>query len=399
MADSGNILNRAVSRRAAFRGVAGILAGTPMLAGQEDPVRDHSRVPALSEMRDVFDFEPVAHARMLRQAYDYLAYGVDGEFTLRRNRDAFDWVGLVPRRLVEVGKVQTQSELLGMKLPFPMLIAPTARHGMFHPEGEAATHIGATAASNTPYIISNISTLPMEKVAAAASGPWWFQLYAQPGPDYNRQTLEKAQAAGCRAVVVTLDQQASSYERSLHDRNLATADAPVPTPQSIMRRAPGNPYHVPEARLWYEWKLFDELRRIVKVPMIAKSIVTAEDALLCLEHGVDAIYVSNHGGRSLDYEAAAIEELPEIVDAIHGRVPIIFDSGIRRGSDILKALALGANAVGLGRAVLWGLGAYGAPGVQKVLEILQTELVQAMAATGRPTLSSIDRTLVRTEFV
>ena len=138
---------------------------------------------------------------------------------------------------------------------------------------------------------------------------------------------------------------------------------------------------------------------MVKVPLIAKGIVTAEDALLCLEHGVDAIYVSNHGGRSLDYGPATLEVLPEIADAIHGRVPILFDSGIRRGSDILKALALGASAVCLGRAPLWGLAAYGAQGVQKVLEILQTELVQAMAATGRPTLASIDRTLVRTEFL
>jgi isopentenyl diphosphate isomerase/L-lactate dehydrogenase-like FMN-dependent dehydrogenase len=145
--------------------------------------------------------------------------------------------------------------------------------------------------------------------------------------------------------------------------------------------------------------LFDELRAMVKVPLIAKGIVTAEDALLCLEHGVDAIYVSNHGGRSLDYGPATLEVLPEIADAIHGRVPILFDSGIRRGTDILKALALGASAVCLGRPPLWGLAAYGAPGLQKVLEILQTELVQAMAATGRPTLASIDRTLVKTEFL
>jgi 4-hydroxymandelate oxidase len=393
------MFNPAVSRRTAFRGLAGFLAGSPLF-GQQDLFRDDGRVPALAEMRDTFDFEPVAHAKVARQAYDYLAYGSDAEFTMRRNREAFDWVELIPRRFTGAGPVQTGSSLLGQKLPFPILISPTARHLLFHPDGEMATHAGATAA-NTTYIVSNVATLPVEKIAAAAAGPWWFQLYPQPGPDYNRQTLEKAQTAGCKAVVVTVDQTASSYDRALHGRNLATATAPVLVPQSAGQRSrlPSNAYHVSTVRLWYEWKLFDELRPMIKVPMIAKGIVTAEDALLCLEHGVDAVYVSNHGGRSLDYEPSTLEVLPEIADAVHGRVPILFDSGVRRGADILKALALGASAVCLGRAPLYGLAAYGPEGVQKVLEILQAELVQAMAATGRLTLASIDRTLVRTEFL
>jgi len=393
------MLNRAVSRRAAFRGLAGFLAGSPLLAGQLDPFRDHSRIPSLGEMLDAFDFEPVAYAKLPRQTYDFLSYGADGEFTLRRNREAFDWVELLPRTLSAAGKANPASTLLGTKLPFPMLIAPTARHVIFHPDAETATYAGATAASNTPLIVSNVATLPVEKIAAAANGPWWFQLYPQPGPDYNRQTLEKAQAAGCKAVVVTVDQQASSYERALHDRNLATAEAPSPARQLNAGAPPGNPYRVPDNRLWYEWKLFDDLRPVVKVPMIAKGIVTAEDARLCLQHGVDAIYVSNHGGRSLDYGPSTLEVLPEIADAVQGRVPILFDSGIRRGSDILKALALGAQAVALGRVPLWGLAAFGPQGVQKVLEILQAELVQAMTATGRTTLASIDRSLVKTEFL
>jgi isopentenyl diphosphate isomerase/L-lactate dehydrogenase-like FMN-dependent dehydrogenase len=281
-----------------------------------------------------------------------------------------------------------------------MFISPTARHVMFHPAAEAATHAGATAASNTLFMVSNVATLPVEKIAAAATGPWWFQLYPQRAPDYNRQTLDKAQAAGCRGIVVTVDQQASVYERETHDQHLATAETPMPAPTTIgPPRARSNPYRVPDGRLWYEWTLLDELRKMAKVPLIVKGIVTGEDARLCLEHGVDAIFVSNHGGRSLDYGPATLEVLPEIADAVQGRVPILFDSGIRRGSDILKALALGASAVGLGRTPLWGLAAYGAPGVQRILEILQAELVQAMAANGRPTLASIDRSLVRTEFL
>ena len=400
MADSGKTLNPAVSRRAVFRGLAGFLAGSPLLRSQQDPFHDHSRVPALGEMLDAFDFEPVACAKVARQAWDYLSWGVDGEWTMRRNREAFDWVGLIPRGIAGAGPVQTASNFLGLDLAFPILIAPTARHVMFHPDAEAATHAGATAASNTPLIVSNVSSFPVEKIAAAAKGPWWFQLYPQPVSDYNRQTLEKAQTAGCRAIVVTVDQQASVYERETHDRNLATAASPMPAPTSVGPRRPRvNPYRVPEGRLWYEWTLLDELRRMIKVPLVVKGIVTGEDARLCLEHGVDAIYVSNHGGRSLDYGPATLEVLPEIADAVQGRIPILFDSGIRRGSDILKALALGASAVGLGRVPLWGLAAYGPQGVRKVLEILQAELVQAMAANGRPTLASIDRSLVRTEFL
>jgi 4-hydroxymandelate oxidase len=391
-------LFESMNRRTVFRGVAGFFAGSSVLAGQQDPFRDHSRIPSLREMVTALDFEPVAHAKILHQAYDYMAYGSDGEFTLRRNREAFDWVKLVPRRLVDVGSVQPASELLGTKLAFPMLIAPSARHVMFHPDAEAATHAGATAASNTPLIVSNVATLPVDKIAAAASGPLWFQLYPQPEADYNRQRLEMAQAAGCKAIVVTVDQQATTYERSMRDRNLATAAAPVPVPQVNAPRPRTSPYRVSDDRLWYEWTLLEELRRIIKVPLVVKGIITAEDARLCLEHGADAIYVSNHGGRTLDYVPSTLEVLPEIVDAVGGRVPILFDSGIRSGTDILKALALGASAVGLGRVPIWGLAAYGPQGLQRILEILQAELVQAMAAAGRPTLASIDRSAARMEF-
>jgi isopentenyl diphosphate isomerase/L-lactate dehydrogenase-like FMN-dependent dehydrogenase len=155
---------------------------------------------------------------------------------------------------------------------------------------------------------------------------------------------------------------------------------------------------VPEGRLWYEWKFFDDIRPMVKVPMLAKGILTAEDAKICLDHGIDGVYVSNHGGRSLDYGPSTLEVLPEIVAAVGGKVPVIFDSGIRRGTDILKALALGASAVCLGRVPLWGVGSFGPAGVQRVLEILQAELVQAMEATGCQSIASIDKSLALTNF-
>jgi isopentenyl diphosphate isomerase/L-lactate dehydrogenase-like FMN-dependent dehydrogenase len=386
---------RSLNRRGALRAMAGFMAGSPLLRPQQDPFRDHSRVPALNEMRTVFDFEPVAFAKLPRQTYDYTAYGADGEFTLRRNREAFEWVDLMPRAVADVGSISTSTEVLGTRMEFPIMVAPTAAHAALHPDAEAATHSGCTEAANTTLISSHVASLPIEKITAAAKGPVWFQLYPRPDLDENRETLEQAHAAGCKAVVVTVDQQASSFERALHGRNLNISAARGGAGRGA---APRNPYGISTNRLWYEWKLFDDLRRFVHVPMLAKGIVTAEDARLCLEHGLDGVYISNHGGRSLDYEASTLEVLPEIVEAVQGKLPVLIDGGFRRGTDILKALALGAAAVCVARPQRWGLAAYGAPGVERVLRILQTELRLAMAAAGRPSLASIDKTLVRTYF-
>lgn len=385
-------------RRRAVQALAGFFAASPLARGQQDPFYDHSRVPRLDELTSALDFEAVARARVPRAAFDYTAYGVESEFTLRRNRQAFDWVTLTPRAVADAGGIQTATEVLGTKMAYPILISPSAAQAALHPDGELAMHQGATAASNTPLIISNVASFPVGKIAAAATGPVWFQLYPRREFDSNRPVLDEALAAGCRAVVVTVDQQASVYERALHNRNLGSGGMPGVTIRRSMRGAASNPYRVEDGRLWYHWGLFDQLRAILKVPIIIKGILTGEDAKLALEHGVDAVYVSNHGGRSLDYGPSSLEVLPEIVDTVRGRVPVLFDSGIRRGADILKALALGANAVCLGRVPRWGLAAYGDKGVQRVLEVLQAELTAAMTATGRPTLASIDRTLVRTEF-
>ena len=380
-------------RRSALRALAGFFAGSPLLRSQADPFRDHSRVPRLDELITALDFEPVAYAKLPRTAYDYTAYGSESEFTLRRNRQAFDWVKLVPRVVGgATGSPQTATEVFGTKMAFPILVSPSAAQAALHPEGEMAMHEGATAASNTPMIISNVASFPVDKIAAAATGPVWFQLYPRPEMETNQEILEKAQAAGCRAIVVTVDQQASYYERALHGRNLGGT-------RRLLPRRPGrNSYGLDEGRLWYEWKFFEQIRPFVKVPMAIKGILTAEDARLSIEHGLDAVYVSNHGGRSMDYGPSTLEVLPEIVEAVQGRVPVLFDSGLRRGADILKALALGATAVCLGRVPRWGLAAYGPAGVKRILEIVQTELVRAMASTGRPTLASIDRSLARTDF-
>ena len=382
-----------LNRRNAFRAVAGFLAGSPLLRSQQDPFRDHSRIPGLKELVTAFDFEPVAYAKVPRYNYDYTAYGTDSEFTLRRNREAFDWVELIPNRVLDVGPIQTATTILGTPMDFPIMVSPSAGHSMLHPDGELATYQGATAASNTPYIVSNVSSFPFEKIAPAAKGPLWFQLYPKLELNDNREVLDRVQARGSPRG--RGDDRSAGRRIRAHPARSQSRRTYSWQPR---RAAPKNPYRLSENRLFYTWKLLEQIRGVCKVPMLAKGILTAEDAKQGLECGLDGIYISNHGGRSLDYSPSTLEVLPEIVSAVGGKVPILFDSGIRRGTDALKALALGASAVCLGRVPRWGLGAYGAPGVQRIVEILQAELVQAMAYTGRPTLASLNRSMVRTDF-
>ena len=389
------------TRRRLLAGMGAGLAGTALLKPQQDPLHDHSRIPAMEELKTAQEFEPVAFAKLPRAAWTYTAYGSEGEFTLRRNREAFDWVELVPRGVVDVSSVKTATQILGTPMSFPILVSPSAAHSALYRDGELGTHQGADAASATPMIISANASFPVDKIASAAASPVWWQLYPQEDMDRTKDLLDRALAAGAKAIVMTVDQQASYYEHSLHDRHLNAGPlggggrgggrGPAPQPA-------GNPYRVPQGRLWYTWQYADQVRKMLNVPLVVKGVLTAEDAKEFVNHGFDGIYVSNHGGRSLDYDPSTLEVLSEIVDAVPSRVPVLFDSGIRNGSDILKALALGAKAVCIGRVIRWGLAAYGPPGVQRILEILQGELVMAMAQTGRPSLESIDRSLIRTHF-
>ena len=387
------------TRRQALCVLAGFLTGSPRASAQQDPYRPHPRVPSIDELVTSFDFEAVAHAKLPRDAYDFTAQSVESEFTLRRNREAFDWVRIVPKGIADVRSIRTAAEVLGTKMAFPIMIAPTAGHGQLHPQGELATYEGCTEA-RTPLIVSNNSSFAMDKIAAAAeSGTLWFQLYPSQQLKISRDRVERAQAAGARAIVVTVDQQAMYYERQAHNRYLSMPRT-VPTPDlaPVPAIKPSNPYRVSDTRLWYDWKFIEQIRPFLKVPVLIKGILTAEDAKLCVKHGLDGIVVSNHGGRSLDYGPSTLEVLPEIVDAVSGRIPVIVDGGIRRGSDIFKAVALGARAICVGRVPRWGLAAYGAEGVQKVMQILQNEFIVTMAHAGMPDLESIGRSAVRTDF-
>jgi 4-hydroxymandelate oxidase len=390
---------QSVTRREALIALAGVLAASRSVTAQQDPraLKDHKRIPGLDEMVTAFDFEPVCFGNMTQAAYDYMAHGADSEFTLRRNRDAFDWVELIERPGVAPESVDTSTTVLGLKLTCPVLVAPSTRQRDLHPEGDAGMYQGASA-TKTPMIVASGSSIPIEKVAVAADGPRWSQFYPIQDLGSSREQIQRFQDHGAQAIVVTVDQQTSVYERDLHDRHLGgTPRRLAPRPTRPEAQGPWL-YRVDPRRLWYSWKYLDEIRPFVKGPMVVKGIVTAEDAKICVERGYDGLIVSNHGGRSMDYGPSTLEALPEVVDAVAGKIPVLIDSGFRRGSDVVKAIALGASAVCLGRAPRWGLGAFGPQGVQRLLEIVQAEVREAMAKTGRKTVASLDRTAVRMNF-
>ena len=397
------------ARRMAMARLAGLMAASPIAAAVAEtdprPLSEHRRALSLAEMQTSFDFEPVFFGNVLLPVYDYTAHGDGSEFTLRRNRQAFDWVDIMPSRPpVPAAQVDLSSEVLGVKMKFPIIVAPTAAMIPLHPDGEIGMFKAATAASNTLMMLSvNTSTPHAKVVPAAPGGTLWAQFYPLENLANTQRSMDTFQNAGCNGIIVTIDQQASYYERTQQDRNFggrvgggggrgAGAAGAAATQAGSAR------YRLNGFRLWYTWQYIDEVRKMVKGPLILKGILDPEDAKLAIEHGADAIIVSNHGGRSMDYGPSSLEVLPEIVAAVNGRIPVLFDSGIRRGADIFKALALGANAVMIGRTTRWGLAAFGAAGAQRLIEILQQELVQVAGRCGCAKLSDINKAAVKAHF-
>jgi isopentenyl diphosphate isomerase/L-lactate dehydrogenase-like FMN-dependent dehydrogenase len=334
------------------------------------------------EAVNVFDYEILAQAHMEPGAWNYYQSGSDDEVTLRANRTAFEHIQLRPRMLVDVRYCDMRTTLLGTPVSMPILIAPTAFHCLAHPEGECAT-ARAASRSGTLMVASTSSTRSLEDIARAASGPFWFQLYI-----HNRKSAEelvrRAIVAGYRALVITVDSPRWGHkERSIR------SGFRVPPKANFMNE------DADQEGVYVTWESLAWLRSLTSLPFVLKGILTAEDAALAVKQGIEGIIVSNHGGRQLDSVPASIEAIPEIVAAVNGRCEVYLDGGIRRGTDILKALALGARAVLVGRPILWGLAVNGAEGVSHVLELLRAELELAMVLSGRPTLDSIDRSLVK----
>jgi isopentenyl diphosphate isomerase/L-lactate dehydrogenase-like FMN-dependent dehydrogenase len=395
-------------RRDAYGALLGFFAGSPLAKAQLDLPYSGERVPPLEDLVNVFEFEPICKMRLPRQAYDYIAGGVDNEWSLRHNREAFDRITLRPRMLVNASDLDLSLELFGTKVAFPILIAPTAGHGQANPEGELAT-ARAAAAVETIHILSTNSSQPYEKVAEATRFDKWFQLY--PGPDLEGtwERVERVRAAGFKVLVLTVDAGYNSHrERLLRNRIPGQVPPGVRSPQTERRRrtreeeekqpAMDRPrFYGLSTTLMHklDWTFFDELKKRWNGPVLIKGILVGEDAALAVKHGVDGVVVSNHGARYLEYAPATIEVLPEVVDAVRGKFPVLVDSGFRRGTDILKALAFGATAVCVGRPPLWGLGAYGEPGSKRVLELLRTELALAMGLCGKANLKQLNRTLLK----
>ena len=328
----------------------------------------------------VDDYEPVAKGKLPADVYGYYAGGAGDERTLEGNRRAFDrWV-LRPRMLRGSASPDASTAILGTRVASPVLVAPWAYHWMAHEEGERATARGV-ARADTIFVVSSTAVDNLEVIAKASDGPKWWQLYLFADPEKSADTLRRVADAGYGAICWTVDLPVLG----LRHRD-ARSGFVVPLGPDV------GDYHF-EPNL--TWDQLDFIREHAPgLPVLVKGILRGDDAALACERGVDGIVVSNHGGRQLDASIASLDALPEVVDAVGGRVPVLMDGGVRRGTDVLKAIALGADAVLVGRPIAWGLAAEGEEGVAGVLGILRAEVVNAMALVGCRTVSEIDRDLL-----
>jgi len=352
---------------------------------------------------DVMDFEEEAHRKVQPGHWAYMASGVDDDLTLRSNRDGYRHVQLRPRRLRDATKVDMRTELFGTTYSSPIFTCPTGGEKSFHPDGELAV-ARATKARGAMQVLSTSTSTGVEEVNAAHGRPVWYQLYAPTKWEVCEQIVRRVEAAGCPVILLTVDNTTGrNSETFLRTR-------PKDLTQCLACHESGAGPSIHERKMYdgidmtgvgaqnpaMTWEFVDRLRKAVSVKLFIKGIDTHEDARLCVEHGIDGILVSNHGGRSTETGRATIEALPEVVAEVGNRIPVFVDGGVRRGTDVFKALALGAKAVGIGRPFLWGLGAFGQAGVDRVLEILQGELKMAMGNCGAATVAAIDRSYVAT---
>ena len=344
---------------------------------------------------DVFDMEKVAETAMPPAHFGYIQTGVDGESTQRNNREALERIHIRARRLVDVSRLDTRVTLFGREWPTPIMIAPCGSQRAFHPDGELAT-ARAAQARNHLQTLSTVTSTAVEEVNEARGEPVWYQLYATSNWEVTRAVVERVRAAGCPVIVLTVDLPTGSNRLTgrrwsrIDDRTCTQCHRPRGRAPDIKPMYQGTVYSARDYRTpGMTWDFIGRLREITDQRILIKGIMTHEDATLALENGVDGIWVSNHGGRSEGSGQATIDALPEITATVAGRVPVIVDGGFRRGTDIFKAIAHGADAVAVGRPYLWGLGAFGQAGVERVLEILRNELAITMRLAGTPSLASI----------
>jgi len=384
---------------ASLGGVAAFLRQGTL--AQDAPQQASGIIANPADALNVFDFENAAHVKMEPGHWAFVASGVDGDGTLRANREAFQHIELRPRRLHDATKVDMRANLFGGAYNSPIFACPTGGAKTFDPEGELAIARAAKARGTLQFLSTGTSTA-VEEVNAALGRPVWYQLYAPAIWEACEQMLRRVEASGCTVIALTVDQaggrNSETYMRSL-PKDMSRCNSchevvhgDVSTTNHPMRDG----LNTTGAKLPFDWSFADRIRKMWKGKFIMKGMETREDARLCIEHGIDGILVSNHGARGVETLRATVEALPEVVDEVKGRIPVFVDGGFRRGTDVFKALALGATAVGIGRPILWGLGSFGQAGVDRVLEIMQGELKLAMGNCGTRTLADITRSYVAT---
>lgn len=398
--------SRSASRRAFLR----FLAASPAIFGAKNALGQSltdlyapEMISKASEAINVFDFHEVAKQKLMPGHYTYLALGTDDGGTLRANREGFRKFQVRVRRLVDVRNIDTSIELFGERYPLPIMIAPCGSQKAFHPEGEAAV-ARAAKSKDVEQILSTMTTTSLEEVNAARGKPVWFQLYTNPEWQDTQVLVKRAEAAGCPALVLTVDLPVSNREALARYRRPTNPECQTCHERDLFDKiwgkfrgdAPSKPMVAGIAirPSFMDWDFVDRLKDSTSMRLLLKGIVTAEDADLAVKHGVDGIIVSNHGGRAEDSGRSTIESLSEVVDAVDRRMPVIVDSGFRRGTDIFKALALGADAVAIGRPYLWGLSAFGQEGVETVLDLLARELQIVMRQAGTTRIEKINRNFI-----
>jgi 4-hydroxymandelate oxidase len=375
----------------------GFLAASPLLKSQQ-------AADALGDVKDalnVFDFEPTARRILPPAHWGYLATGVDDDATLRANREGFSRLYLRPRRLVDITRADLRTEIFGTVWDTPIGLSPVGNAKAFHPQGEVPVARAARAKSALQ-ILSTTANTSFEDITQTLGRPPWYQLYPTSRWEYTEQLVHRVEKAGCPVLAITVDTQAGrhteTFERlkRLDKRECITCHGS--SRQDFYRRKPMfqgfNVADISTTNPAMTWDHLSKLRKLTRMKLLVKGIETAEDTKFCLDAGIDGVIVSNHGGRAEESGRGTIDCLPEVVDAAGGRIPVIIDGGFRRGTDIFKALALGARAVCVGRPYIWGLASFGQAGVERVLDILRLELDLVMKQCGARSIAEITRASV-----